>query len=69
MKRFTYRAKEQGTGKIIKGVIQAESERAAGKLLVDRGYIPDLLKEEGTGIMDKLNRVTPSRLQASQCRQ
>lgn len=58
MKRFTYRAKEQGTGKVIKGVIQAESERAAGKLLVDRGYIPELLKEEGTGIMSKLNRVT-----------
>lgn len=58
MKRFTYRAKEIGTGKIIKGTIQAETERVAGKLLVDRGYVPESLKEEGTGLASKLNRVT-----------
>ena len=58
MKRFTYRAKEQGTGKVIKGAIQAESERAAGKLLIDRGYIPDKLSESGTGLLDKINKVT-----------
>ncbi len=46
MRRFTYKAKEQGSGKIIKGTIQAESERAAGKLLMDRGYIPESLKDE-----------------------
>ena len=58
MKRFTYKAKEIGTGKIIKGTIQAETERVAGKLLVDRGYVPESLKEEGTGLASKLNRVT-----------
>ena len=58
MKRFTYKAKEIGTGKIIKGTIQAETERVAGKLLVDRGYVPESLKEEGTGFASKLNRVT-----------
>lgn len=58
MKRFTYRAKEIGTGKIIKGTIQAETERVAGKLLVDRGYVPESLKEEGAGLASKLNRVT-----------
>ena len=58
MKRFTYRAKEIGTGKIIKGTIQAETERVAGKLLVDRGYVPESLKEEGTGLASKINRVT-----------
>jgi type IV pilus assembly protein PilC len=58
MKRYNYRAKEQGTGKVVKGAIQAESERAAGKLLIDRGYIPDSLREVGTSVFDKLNRVT-----------
>ena len=58
MKRFTYKAKEIGTGKIIKGTIQAETERVAGKLLVDRGYVPESLKEEGTGLASKMNKVT-----------
>ncbi len=58
MKRFAYRAKEQSTGKIIKGTIQAETEHVAGKLLVDRGYVPESLREEGRGFGDKLNSVT-----------
>lgn len=58
MKRFTYKAKEIGTGKVIKGTIQAETERVAGKLLVDRGYVPELLKEEGSGLAEKMNKVT-----------
>ena len=58
MRRYIYKAKEQQTGKIIKGTIQAESERTAGKLLVDRGYVPESIKEEGGGLSDKLNRVT-----------
>lgn len=57
MKRFVYKAKEQGTGKIIKGTIQAETERIAGKLLVDRGYVPESLREEGQSFQDKLNKV------------
>ena len=57
MKRFSYRAKEISTGKVIKGNIQAESERVAGKLLVDRGYVPETLHEEGTGLLSKLDRV------------
>ena len=51
MKRFTYKAKEQGSSKVIKGTIQAESERAAGKLLMDRGYIPESIRDEADGIM------------------
>ena len=58
MKRFTYKAKESSTGKVIKGTIQAETERVAGKLLVDRGYVPETLREEGSGFGDKLNKVT-----------
>lgn len=59
MKRYTYKAKEVSTGKVIKGTIQAETERVAGKLLVDRGYVPESLKEEGTGLAAKMNKVTP----------
>ena len=51
MKRFTYKAKEQGSSKVIKGTIQAESERAAGKLLMDRGYIPESIRDEADGMM------------------
>ena len=58
MKRFIYKAKEQSSGKIIKGTIQAENERIAGKLLVDRGYVPQTLREEGQGFGDKLNHVS-----------
>lgn len=58
MRRFQYRAKEQGSGKVIKGTIQAENERTAGKLLVDRGYIPETIREEGVGFASKLTRVT-----------
>ena len=58
MKRFTYKAKSQDNGKIIKGTIQAENEREAGKMLVDRGYVPELLREEGGGFGDKMNKVT-----------
>lgn len=58
MKRFSYRAKDTRTGRTLKGSIQAESERAAGKLLVERGFVPDYLKEEGAGLLDKINGVT-----------
>ena len=59
MKRYSYRAKEQSTGKVLKGTIQAENERTAGKLLLDRGYIPESVKEEGTGLFSKAqSRVT-----------
>ena len=49
MRRFIYKAKDSKTGKTIKGVIQAENERAAGKLLLDQGYVPDTVEEEDTG--------------------
>lgn len=47
MKRFNYKAKERETGKVVKGSIQAENEQTAGKLLVEQGYIPDSVVEEG----------------------
>ena len=46
MKRFNYRARDKETGKIVKGAIQAENERTAGKLLVEQGYFPESISEE-----------------------
>lgn len=55
MKRFSYKAKEISSGKIVKGVIQADSERAAGKLLIEQGYTPENIVEEGqAGVFSKV---------------
>ena len=58
MRRFTYRVKEKETGKIVKGNIQAENEKTAGRLLIEQGYIPESLKEEGGGLLGGKGRVT-----------
>lgn len=39
MKKFSYKVKDRVTGKIVKGEISADSQRAAGKALIDQGYI------------------------------
>ncbi len=44
MKRFDYKATERATGKSVKGSIQANDERSAGKLLLEQGYIPDVIE-------------------------
>jgi len=61
MRRYNYRAKDRNTGKVLKGTIQAESERAAGKLLIERGYIPDNLTEEGTGLLEGMSSKVPTK--------
>lgn len=59
MKRYNYRAKDKKTGKAVKGNIQADNETLAGKLLLEQGYIPDTIYEEGTDFLSKIqNRVT-----------
>lgn len=58
MKRFNYKAKEKETGKSVKGSIQAENEQFAGRLLLEQGYIPESLVEEGEGLLGKAARVT-----------
>lgn len=58
MKRFNYKAKEKETGKLIKGNIQAENEQTAGRLLIEQGYVPQSVVEEGAGLFGFLNRVT-----------
>ncbi len=60
MKRYTYKAKDKNTGKIVSGSVQAENERTAGRILVDQGYVPQKITEEtSNGVFDKLkNRIT-----------
>jgi len=58
MKRFNYKAKEKETGKVVKGNIQAENEQTAGKLLIEQGYIPQSVVEEGDGLFGGNKRVT-----------
>ena len=49
MKRFEYKARDSKTGKIVKGAIQAETERTAGKLLIEQGFTPEKIEEEDDG--------------------
>ena len=46
MRRFNYKATDPETGKTVKGVIQADTERAAGKLLIAQGLAPDTVEAE-----------------------
>ncbi len=59
MRSYNYKAKEKATGKTMKGVIQADTEQAAGRLLVEQGFIPQSVTEEGKGLFgDAKDRVT-----------
>ena len=58
MRRFNYKAKVKETGKIVKGNIQAENEQTAGRLLIEQGYIPESVIEEGTGLFGGKGHVT-----------
>lgn len=58
MKRYNYKAKDKKTGKEVKGNIQAENERTAGRLLIDQGFIPISVSEEGQGLFGGKGHVT-----------
>ncbi len=58
MRRFNYKAKEKDTGKTVKGNIQAENEQIAGRLLIEQGYIPQSVTEEGGGLFGLKSHVT-----------
>ena len=58
MKRFNYKAKDKKTGKVLKGSIQAENEQTAGRLLIEQGYTPVSVIEEGTGLFGGKGHVT-----------
>lgn len=42
---FAYTARDTNTDKIVKSTVQAESERAATKLLMEQGIVPTSIKE------------------------
>ena len=58
MRRFNYKAKDKKTGKVLKGNIQAENESTAGRLLIEQGYTPISVVEEGGGLFGGKGRVT-----------
>ena len=58
MRRFKYKAKDKKTGKVLKGVIQAENEQTAGSLLIEQGYVPLTVIEEGAGLFGNKGHVT-----------
>ena len=61
MKRFIYKARDSKTGEMTKGVIQAENERTAGKLLIEQGMTPDRIDEDmsGVGLFERFkNKIT-----------
>ena len=45
MRKFTYEAKDSSTNKVVKAMVQAETERSAAKLLIDQGFAPISIKE------------------------
>jgi type IV pilus assembly protein PilC len=46
MKKFTYEARDQANGKVTKSTVQADSESAAARLLIDQGFTPLNIKEQ-----------------------
>lgn len=61
MKRFEYRARNKKTGKSQKGIVQADNEREAGKILIERGFIPDKIFEEGSNKIFRGNQKVTSK--------
>lgn len=46
---FTYTARDTSTDKTVHSTVQAESERAAAKLLMNQGIVPTSIKEQQQG--------------------
>ncbi|MBR2998516.1 type II secretion system F family protein [Candidatus Saccharibacteria bacterium] len=62
MRKFNYKAREKATGKSVKGNIQAENERVAGRLLVEQGYIPEAITDAEEGVFGKGRVTTKDRI-------
>lgn len=61
MRKFSYEARDQASNKLVKAVVQAESESAAARLLTEQGFNPLSIKEihEGGGLLSRLTgRIT-----------
>lgn len=61
MKKFSYEARDQANDKIVKAKVQANSESAAAKLLINQGFTPLNIKEikDSDNVISKLaGRIT-----------
>ena len=61
MKKFNYEAKDSTTNRIVKATVQADTEHAAAKLLIDQGFAPlDIkeVKEDGNIFEQLTGRIT-----------
>lgn len=61
MKKFSYQAKDNSSGKVVKATVQADSENAAAKLLIAQGFTPLDIQEQdenGSFIGRFTNRIT-----------
>lgn len=57
MLTFTYEARDAATGKKVKSTVQADSERAAAKLVREQGLSPLSIKQEDSGTKGIFNKV------------
>ncbi len=61
MKKFNYEARDKSSNKIVKSIVQAESESSAARVLIEQGFVPLDIKEanDESGILAKLQgRIT-----------
>lgn len=61
MKKFNYEAKDSTTNRIVKATVQADTEHAAAKLLINQGFAPlDIkeIKEDGNFFEQLTGRIT-----------
>lgn len=56
MKKFTYRARDKASEKVVESIVQAESEASAARVLVEQGFVPLDIKED-TGDQSFLAKV------------
>lgn len=57
MKKYTYEARDKSSDKVVKSIVQAESEMSAAKVLTEQGFLPLSIKEvdESGGFLGKFN--------------
>lgn len=61
MKKFKYKARDKASNKVTESIVQADSETAAARVLVEQGFVPLEIKEEDSNetVFAKLkNRIT-----------
>lgn len=61
MKKFTYKARDKASEKIVESIVQADSESAAAKVLTEQGFVPLEIKEDNgdRSLLERLrNRIT-----------